>query len=123
MKSFLVSTLFIAAATLAFAGSFKSRFIGQTPPDPVHIAENEFMLIRNFTQDGEGQGNLPRGFVTYNEDSGNVIKILDAAIVNSAAPAGSEEVINSIIVAGPARVRFVCGREVNCFVTYKIDSN
>jgi hypothetical protein len=120
MKSLLTGVLVIAAAMVAIAGSFKSRFIGATPVGPIRIDENEFMLIRNFTQDGPGTS---RGFVAFNEDNGNPVKVLDAAIVSPSPSPAPEEVINSIVIAGPARVRFVCGAGANCFVTYKIDSN
>ena len=120
MKTLFVCAFLITVATLALGGSFKSTFIGAgNSHGPIHVADNEFMLIRNFTQEA---GGTPRGYVRYQRGDGQDLKVLTASIADPAAPQGSEEVINSIIIAGPASVRFFCG-DANCFATFKIDSN
>jgi hypothetical protein len=122
VRKFFVGAFVIVMGSLALAGSFQSRFVGANPAGPIHVAENEFMLVRNFTQEGSGAS---RGYVTWNDPTNNApaIKVLDAAIVNGSPSPAPEEVVNSIIIAGPANVRFVCGDSAQCLATFKIDSN
>ena len=122
MKFLSAFLLLCMSALCLIAGQFKSTFFSSTNDvGPIPIADNELMVIRNFTQDGPGTS---RGYAVFNHDQGHEpIKILAASIVDSASPEGSQEVINSVIVAGPGRVRFHCGDAANCFVTFKIDSN
>jgi hypothetical protein len=74
------------------------------------------MLIRNFTQ----EGGTDRGFVTVNHN----VNVLTAAILTSDPTQGTEEVINTVIIAGPADVTVTCGTTTgNCFITFKKESN
>src|SRR2546423_1552243 len=86
MKNFLrISALVICAfSPVIFADDFKSQFISpsstQCPSCPIHVDDEQFLLIRNFTQDG----GMIRGTVTFTrhgEPVGGVI-VLTAAIVD-----------------------------------------
>src|SRR5205085_2306310 len=65
---------------------------------------------------------LTGGFVTVTTPpvSGSPVNVLNAAILD---PANSPEVINSVIIAGPADVSVTCGDAGNCFISFKKDSN
>ena len=50
------------------------------------------------------------------------VTVLSSAIVDPTSP--TVEVINSVVIAGPADVSFTCGTGGgNCFISYKKDDN
>jgi hypothetical protein len=127
MKNFLpILTIALCGfAGTTFADDFKSMVIaGGINDQPLpRVHGDQFMVIRNFTQEGSGSS---RGFVTVsNTLTGGPVKILGAAIVDPTTPAGSLEVINSVVIAGPADVSVTCGASPgsNCFISFKKDSN
>jgi hypothetical protein len=77
------------------------------------------MLIRNFTQ----EGGTDRGAVTVgkpnNATATSTPVVLTAAIVGPMS--ATEEVINDVVIAGPADVTISCGSDAtgNCFISYK----
>ena len=126
MKNFLRILLFALCgfAGTTFADDFKSLTIPLTVM-PMHIARvhgDQFMVIRNFTQE-EG-GNM-RGVVQVTKLPGiDTANVLAAAIISqSASP--PLEVINSVVIAGPADVSVTCGATTtgHCFICYKKDDN
>jgi hypothetical protein len=101
-----------ASATFSRAGDFKSVIL--TPANSshaIHVPNDNFLVIRNFTQMGS---TTPRGLITATVN-GMPATILAAAFVNNMSP--SIEVINNVIVAGPADVMVTCG--ATCFVSYR----
>jgi len=60
--------------------------------------------------------------VTTPPSSGTTVNVLAAAVLN---PAQQPEVINNVVIAGPADVVVTCGASSmkNCFISYKKDSN
>ena len=120
MKNFLriFALVVFAVPSVAFSGDFKSEVIaGGQSVDLPHVGGDQFMLIRNFTQ----EGGTDRGFVTVNHN----VNVLTAAILTSDPTQGTEEVINTVIIAGPADVSVTCGATtgMNCFISFKKDSN
>lgn len=123
MKKLVCMGLFVAAI-FAFVGGimandFKSEVI--SPPNALskHLSSDEVMIIRNFTQ----EGGSTRGVVTVNIDNQPPVNVLTAAILNLSAFAGSPEVINQVIIAGPANVTVTCGAgATDCFITFRKDS-
>jgi hypothetical protein len=112
---FAIAALFGFVAGV-MAGDFKSATI--FPPNALskHLSDNEVMIIRNFTQ----EGGSTRGVVTVNIDNQPPVNVLTAAILN--AFTGSPEVINNVIIAGPANVTVTCAADAtDCFITYKKD--
>ena len=113
-------TVFIFSC-LVSADDFKSLTIsGGTADQPLpRVHADQFMVIRNFTQEGGSD----RGFVTVTQlRTGDVAKVLTAAILDTTTNA--PDVINSIVIAGPADVSVTCGTTTgNCFVSYKKDNN
>jgi len=103
----------------AFADDFKSMTIatGATVDLP-RIHGDQFMVIRNFTQeDGSLRGVV---MVTKPPDSVTSVSVLTAAVLTASPP----DVINNVVIAGPADVSVTCGNTSgNCFISYKKDSN
>ena len=102
-----------------FADDFKSVIIGsgQTMDLP-RIHGDQFMLIRNFTQ----EDGTTHGVVTVTKPPSNTISVnvLAAAILSMP----TAEVINSAVIAGPADVSVTCGDTTgSCFISFKKDSN
>ena len=114
---FLAALFCFVFAGLALAGDFKSAIIatGDTLPTPIHVSGDQFLVIRNFTQDG----GTTRGLVNvYQIATGQSANVLAATIIDPNNPPALE-VINNVVIAGPANVTVMCGDGTNCFITYK----
>lgn len=127
MNSFfcrIFATFFVLAfVAFASADDFKSMVIPSGgPTDLPRIHGDQFMVIRNFTQEGSAIID-PRGVVTVTKPPTSVtpVNVLAAAILD---PSESPEVINSVVIAGPADVSVTCGSMTgDCFISFKKDSN
>lgn len=94
----LVSVVLIAHSALA--GPFHTRIItASDEPLTLSIAQNVFLRIRNFTQ----EGGITRGavMVTIGDQTANV---LSASQINTNSIATAPEVLNRVVIAGPAIV-------------------
>jgi hypothetical protein len=107
-----------AFAGTTFADDFKSVTItGGTPLGPIRVHGDQFMVIRNFTQDTT---QMTRGVVMVtNLPGGTLVNVLAAAILDMTPL----EVINNVVIAGPADVTVTCDPSAICFISYKKDSN
>jgi hypothetical protein len=106
---------------IAFAGDFKGVVIasGDTLTPPIHVSGDQFLVIRNFTQDSGST----RGLVNvYQIATGQSANVLAATIIDQNNPPALE-VINNVVIAGPANVTVSCGDGTNCFLTYRKESN
>ncbi len=117
-----LALLFFASVTSLFADDFKSKIVEQNGtllPDPIHVPDGQHLVIRNFTQDG---GTM-RGLVNvYLIPTGQSADVLAATIIDpNSSPA--LEVINRLVIAGPANVTVTCGDGTSCFITYKKESD
>jgi hypothetical protein len=103
------------------AGDFKSVILQANAVLPtITVPADHFLKIRNFTQEGPATS---RGVVTVTTTSnGLTANVLTAAIIDPEATPGSLEVINSVVIEGPASVTVTCG-DTTCFVSYKKDSD
>lgn len=121
--------LLLTFSIIAFAGfvradDFKSEaipFNSDCSICPIRVHGNQFMVIRNFTQDGFS---VSRGVITVTPApfTGLPVNVLTAAILDTSTV--PPEIINSIVIAGPADVNIYCGNTAgNCFVTYRKDSS
>ena len=119
---FVAALFCFGFAALLFADDFKSMVIPSgTPTDLPRIHGDQFMVIRNFTQ--EGSASNPRGLVTVTKPPTSLtsVEVLAAATLDPTKPT---EVINSVVIAGPADVSVTCGSTTgNCFISFKKDSN
>src|SRR5207248_433260 len=104
---------------VAVAGDFKSAVITDTTPANLHISNDQFLVIRNFTQAVDTN---PRGVVTVNPiPAGPATNVLVAAVVDPTMP--PPEIINNIVIAGPANISATCPTGATCFLTYRKESN
>jgi hypothetical protein len=112
--------LVLIFSCVAFGDDFKSLTIPSgTPSETIRVHNGQFMLVRNFTQDDlTGL----RGVVTVTKppSTGTPVNVLSAAALDQVPP----DIINSVVIAGPADVVITCGDTTgNCFVSYKKDNN
>src|SRR4029077_8221243 len=108
--------LFCASATFSAAGDFQSAVlstISGTPSITITVPAGRFLVIRNFTQDG---GSI-RGEITATLQPSNLMAtVLTTSFVNTTPV----EVINNVVVAGPASVSVTCpDSAAKCFITYR----
>jgi len=122
MKNFLrvFAAALCAIAGTTFADDFKSLTIASRDTQPLpRIHGDQFMVIRNFTQEDLV---TTRGVVTVTKppSAPSSVSVLSAAILTAFPP----DVINNVIIAGPAEVSVTCGDTTgSCFISFKKDSN
>jgi len=120
MKTALARLLFvlllIVSTKFATAGDFQTVVLSSstTSTITINVPNDRFLVIRNFTQ----VGGTTRGEVTATLLSGvnPMVTILDAALLDPTMP---PEVINNVVVAGPATVTATCDPSGTCFLTYR----
>jgi hypothetical protein len=121
LARFFAVFFFCASATFSRAGDFQSAvIIAGTPLPIINVPNDRFLVIRNFTQVGPTP--TSRGTVMVTIGSSSAVTILTAAIVDpstTTSPPGSLEVINNVVVAGPATVTATCPAGATCFITYR----
>jgi hypothetical protein len=99
----------------AFAGPFRTKIITSSDdPLVVSIAENVFLQIRNFTQ----EGGILRGTVTVTIN-GQTANVLSASQINGSSLLFAPEVINRVNVAGPATVTVNPVANAKLVITYR----
>ena len=102
-------------ASAAIAGPFHTKIITSSDePLVLSIAENVFLQIRNFTQEG---GSL-RGTVSVTIN-GQVANVLTASQINSSSVISAPEIINRVNVAGPATVTVNPVANATLVITYR----
>jgi hypothetical protein len=107
--------LFFLFTKFADAGDFVSMVVQANQSLPtITVPGDRFLVIRNFTQEA---GGMSRGFVSVTTNGLTANNVLTATIVDPAL-SGTLEVINNIVIAGPATVTVTCG-DTNCFITYR----
>ncbi|MFL6514537.1 MAG: hypothetical protein ACJ8M1_05880 [Chthoniobacterales bacterium] len=103
------------SVSVAVAGPFRTKIITSSDdPLVLSLAENVFLQIRNFTQEG---GSL-RGTVTVNID-GQTANVLSASQISSSSLLFAPEVINRVNVAGPATVTVKPVANATLAITYR----
>jgi hypothetical protein len=117
LAGFLPVLLFCTLTKFAAGGDFQSVVLSATinPSVTITVPNGRFLVIRNFTQ----VGGTTRGEVMATLLSGvnPTVNVLDAALLD---PTMSPEVINNVVVAGPASVSATCpDLAATCFLTYR----
>ena len=107
---------FCACATFSRAGDFQSAIFTATIPLPtIHVGDDHILVIRNFTQQDGTTRSVVNATLLVSGLSANV---LTAALVDPASP--SPDVINEVIIAGPANVTATCDPGATaCFISYR----
>src|SRR5438874_1948772 len=125
---FLVACVLLGAASFVFAGEFKSRIITSSPLT-ITIPDNHFLKVTNFTQ----EGGVDRGVLTVTLNSqtdqtdqtgqtGQTANVLTASRIDSSTGGASQnppEIINRVIIAGPAQVTIAPVLVATLFITYR----
>ena len=122
----LIAVVVLAAASSAFANPFKTKIItGTTSALVITVPDDHFLKITNFTQ----QGGTDRGVVsvtlTGDENSGTA-NVLTATRIDLSTGTNSQnapEIINRVIIAGPAQVTVAPVTGATLFITYRKESN
>src|SRR5436190_8656098 len=119
---YLVACVLLGTTTFAFAGEFKSRIITSSPL-MITVPDNHFLRISNFTQ----EGGVDRGVVTVTlngqtDQTGQTANVLTASRIDSSTGGASQnppEIINRVIIAGPAQVTVAPVLGATLFITYR----
>src|SRR6059036_524485 len=124
----LVAFCILGATTFVFAGEFKSKVITSSPL-VITVPDNHFLKVSNFTQ----EGGVDRGVVTVTlteqteqteqtGQTGQTANVLTASRIDSSTGGGSQnppEIINRMIIAGPAQVTVAPVLGATLFITYR----
>src|SRR6266513_2923794 len=116
---FLVACVLLFATSFVFAGEFKSRIITSSPL-MITVPDNHFLKVTNFTQ----EGGVDRAVltVTLNDQTGQTANVLTASRIDSSTGGTSQnppEIINRVIIAGPAQVTVAHVLGATLFITYR----
>jgi hypothetical protein len=118
MKTALARVLpvlfFLLFTKFAVAGDFVSAVVPTGTTLPITVPADRFLVIRNFTQ----EGGTNRGVVSVMTNTFTANNVLTATIVDPMASPGMLEVINNVVIAGPATVTITPG-DTTCFITYR----
>jgi len=124
-RRYLVACVLFGTTTFAFAGEFKSRIITSSPL-MITVPDNHFLKVSSFTQ----EGGVDRGVVTVTltgqteqtGQTGQTANVLTASRIDSSTVGASQnppEIINRVIIAGPAQVTVAPVLGATLFITYR----
>src|SRR5437773_1041915 len=121
-----IALVILVAASFAFANPFKTKIItGTTSSLVITVPDDHFLKITNFSQ----QGGTDRGVVavtlTGDENSGtaNVLTATRIDLSTGASSQNSPEIVNRVIIAGPAQVTIAPITGATLFISYRKESN
>jgi hypothetical protein len=104
-----------ASAAVVFAGPFHTKIITSgSEPVVLILAQNVFLQVKNFTQ----EGGTTRGTVAVTVD-GQTANVLTASQINATSVAVVPEIINRIVIAGPATVTINPVADATLTITYR----
>lgn len=115
--------LFLLNAGFVFAGGFKSKII-TTSPLTITVPDDRFLKITNFTQEGGTERAVVR--VNLSGDFGGTANVLTATRLDSSTGINSQsfpEIVNRVVIAGPAEVRIAPVAGATLLITYKKEPN
>ena len=115
---FGIATLFIVAVAVqtVSAGPYHTKIIGASDqPVVISVAENVFLQIRNFTQ----EGGAVRGAVMVINNDGATANVLTASVIDPSTVTVAPEFINRVVIAGPATVTINPVAGATLTITYR----
>ncbi len=121
-----IALIILAAASLAFANPFKSRIItGTSSPLVITVPDDHFLKITNFSQEGGTDRGVVAVTLTGDENSGtaNVLTATRIDLSTGASSQNSPEIVNRVIIAGPAQVTIAPITGATLFISYRKESN
>jgi hypothetical protein len=118
-----VALILLSAATVVFAGQFKSKII-TTQALVIPVPDDHFLKITNFSQ----EGGTDRGVVsvTLTGEDGGSTNVLTATRIDLSTGSNSQnfpEIGNRVIIAGPADVTVQPVTGATLFISYRKESN
>jgi hypothetical protein len=124
---FFVALAFFAAGAVAFANPFKSKIITGTDPTLViTVADEQFLKITNFTQDGGTDRGAVHVTLKGDTENGGTTKVLTATRIDLSTGTNSQnfpEISNRVIIVGPATVRVPPITGATLSITYGKEPN
>lgn len=121
-----IALVVLAAASFAFANPFKTKIItGTNSALIITVPDDHFLKITNFSQ----QGGTDRGVVSVTltgDENGGTANVLTATRIDLSTGTNAQnapEVINRVIIAGPAQVTVAPVTGATLFITYRKESN
>ena len=120
---FLIAAFVFATAAAAFANPFKSKIItGNDSTLVITVPDDHFIKITNFTQDGGTDRAVVEVTLQGDTENGGTTNVLTATRIDFSTGSNAQnspEIVNRVVVAGPAmvRVRPVVGATL--FIRYK----
>src|SRR5436189_472393 len=122
----LIALVVLAAASFAFANPFKTKIItGSSSALVITVPDDHFLKITNFSQ----EGGTDRGVVSVTltgDENGGTGNVLTATRIDLSTGTNSQnapEIINRVIIAGPAQVTVAPVTGATLFITYRKESN
>lgn len=121
MRRWLIAFFFVGIASLVFAGPFKSRIIVNSPLE-INVSDDQVLRVWNFTQ----VGGADRGAVAVTIDS-HTTNVLTASRIDTVSSGtlsqDSPDVVNQVVIAGPAEVAIAPVLGATLFITFRKDTN
>jgi hypothetical protein len=121
-----IALVILAAASFAFANPFKTKIItGSSSALAITVPDGHFLKITNFSQEGGTDRGVVSVTLTGDENSGTA-NVLTATRVDLSTGMNSQiapEIINRVIITGPAQVTVAPVIGATLFITYKKESN
>ena len=122
-----IALVILAAASFAFANPFKTKIItGTTSALVITVPDDHFLKITNFSQEGGTDRGVVSVTLTGDENGGGTATVLTATRVDLSTGMNSQiapEIINRVIIAGPAQVTVAPVTGATLFITYRKESN
>ena len=122
----VIALIIVVGASFAFANPFKTKIItGSSSALVITVPDDHFLKITNFSQ----QGGTDRGVVSVTltgDENGGTANVLTATRIDLSTGMNSQiapEVINRVIIAGPAQVTVTPVTGATLFITYRKESN
>jgi hypothetical protein len=122
----LIALVVLAAASSAFANPFKTKIItGTSSALVITVPDNHFLKITNFSQENGTDRGVVSVTLTGDENSGtaNVLSATRVDLSTGMNAPNAPEVINRVIIAGPAQVTVAPVTGATLFITYRKESN
>jgi len=121
-----IALVILAAASFALANPFKTKIItGASSALVITVPSDHFLKITNFSQEGGTDRGVVSVTLTGDENSGTA-NVLTATRVDLSTGINSQiapEIINRVIIAGPAQVTVAPVTGATLFITYRKESN
>ena len=123
----LIGVVILAAASLAWAGVFKTKIVtGTSSALVITVPDDHFIKITNFTQEGGTERGVVSVTLSGDNESTGTANVLTATRIDVSTGGNSRnfpEITNRVVIAGPAEVRVAPVPGATLLITYRKDLN